>query len=200
MTEQTFARSGASVSPTVPAMSDEPLRHRSADARSGGDVRASDADRERLVAELNEHTADGRLSTDDLEERVQAAYAAQTTGQLDAIRRDLPPTPRQVALEHRERRAHLTRRMVQETGGSAALFLVCTVVWLVSGANGQFWPVWVLLIVVLSLVRNGWALYGPGADLDAVEADMDARAQRRRSRELDRADRRADRRDRRRLP
>jgi hypothetical protein len=27
-------------------------------------------------------------------------------------------------------------------------------VWLLSGASGQFWPVWVLVIVVLSLARN----------------------------------------------
>ena len=36
------------------------------------------------------------------------------------------------------------------------------------------------VLVVLSLARNGWALYGPGADLDAVEADLDARRERRR--------------------
>ena len=58
--------------------------------------------------------------------------------------------------------------------------MVCTVIWLASGASGQFWPVWILIIVALSLVRNGWALYGPGADLDAVEADLDARRERRR--------------------
>jgi hypothetical protein len=40
-------------------------------------VRASDEDRERLIAELNEHTVAGRLSTDDLEQRVQQAYAAE---------------------------------------------------------------------------------------------------------------------------
>ena len=80
--------------------------------------------------------------------------------------------------------------------------MVCTVIWLASGASGQFWPVWVLLIVVLSLVRSGWALYGPGADLDAVEADLDARRERRREhaqRHDDHASRRAERRSDRRL-
>ena len=83
-------------------------------------------------------------------------------------------------MSRRQRRSDLTKRSLQETGGSAGLFVVCTVIWLASGASGQFWPVWVLIIVVLSLVRNGWALYGPGADLDAVEADLDARRERRR--------------------
>ena len=142
-------------------------------------VRASDADREQLVGELHDHAVAGRLTTDELEERLQAAYAARTTAELDALRHDLPPTPRQVALSHRARRAHLIRRMAQETGGSAGVFLICVVVWLSSGATGEFWPVWVLLILALSVVRNGWALFGPAPDLDAVERHLDRRREKR---------------------
>jgi len=141
----------------------------------GPSMRASDEDRERLVAELNEHTVAGRLSTDDLERRLQAAYSAQTTGELETLRRDLPVTARQAALEHRARRAHLTRRMIQESGGSLGLFVVCTAIWLADGGDGSFWPVWVLIVFVLSVVRNGWALYGPAPDLDAVEAQLNSR-------------------------
>ena len=146
-------------------------------------VRASDADREQLTAELREHTVAGRLSTEELEERLQAAYAARTTADLDALRHDLPATPEQIALSHRARRAHLVRRMAQETGGSAGLFVICVVVWLSSGAHGQFWPVWVLLVVALSFVRNAWALFGPAPDLDAVERDLDQRREKRLTRE-----------------
>jgi hypothetical protein len=164
-------------------------------------LRASDADREQLVDELEQHTIDGRLTTDEFEQRTGQAYEAKTVGELEALRRDLPVTPQGQALTQRQRRSTLTKRSLQETGGSAGLFVVCTVIWLASGASGQFWPVWVLLLVVLSLVRNGWALYGPGADLDAVEADLDARRERRREhaqrhgdRDVRRAERRADRR------
>src|ERR1700760_1973120 len=132
-------------------------------------LRASDEDREQLITELNEHAVAGRLSTDELEERLQTAYAARTTGELDALRRDLPVASRQVAASHAQRRAELTRRLIQETGGSLGLFVLCTAIWVVSGAHGQFWPVWVLLVVALTLVRTGWALYGPAPDLDAVE-------------------------------
>lgn len=142
-------------------------------------VRASDEDREQLIAELNEHTVAGRLSTEDLERRVQAAYDARTTGELDALRSDLPVPSRHVALEHAQRRRQLTRRMIQESGGSLGAFVVCTAVWAASGAHGSFWPVWVLVVFLLSLVRNGWALYGPAPDLDAVEAQLDARRERR---------------------
>jgi hypothetical protein len=141
--------------------------------------RASDEDRERLISELNDHTVAGRLTTEELEERLESAYAARTTSELDALRRDLPLTPRQTALSHAARRSHLTRRLIQETGGSLSLFVLCTGVWVASGAHGQFWPVWLLIIVVMSVGRSGWALFGPAPDLDAVEQHLDRRRQRR---------------------
>jgi hypothetical protein len=154
--------------------------HRSP-AGSGRDgLRASDDDREQLVSELNEHSVAGRLSTEDLEERSHAAYSAQTLGELDALRHDLPITPRTAMVSASARRSQLTRRLIQETGGSLGLFAVCTVIWLVSDSHrGQFWPVWVLLIVIMSLVRNGWTLFGPAPDLDEVERNLDSRRERR---------------------
>lgn len=165
-------------------------------------LRASDEDRERLVDELNEHAVAGRLDTDELEERLQSAYAARTTTELDALRRDLPVTPRQTALSHAQRRSQLTRRMLQEAGGSLGLFIVCTIIWAADGASGSFWPVWVLVVVVLTFARSGWALFGPAPDLDAVEARLDAQRRGRehhRQRALsDRDQRRTDRDERRR--
>jgi uncharacterized protein DUF1707 len=163
-------------------MSEEEISPGPAGRRARG-VRASDADREQLIDELEEHAVAGRLDTEELERRVTSAYAATTTGELDALRGDLPAPSRQVALQHSERRRQLTRRMIQESGGSLGLFVVCTVIWAVSGANGQFWPVWILVVFLLSVVRNGWALYGPAPDLDAVEAKLDARREHRRARD-----------------
>ncbi len=53
-------------------------------------VRASDADRERIVEQLRQHTADGRLTMDEFEQRMTAAYAAKTYGELAQLIRDLP--------------------------------------------------------------------------------------------------------------
>jgi hypothetical protein len=174
-------------------MSDEGISPRP----GGPGLRASDEDREQLISELNEHAVAGRLSTEELEERLQAAYAARTTGELDALRRDLPPTSRQAALSHAQRRAQLTRRLVQQTGGTLGVFVVCTVIWFASGASGQFWPVWVLVVVAFTLARSGWALYGPAPDLDAVERHLDEhqaqhanRHERRQERHARRIDRR----------
>jgi hypothetical protein len=141
-------------------------------------IRASDEDRERLASDLREHAVAGRLDTDELEDRLQAAYAARTTSELDELRRDLPVTTREAALSDRERRSHLTRRMVQESGGAVILFLVSTAVWVTSGAQSNFWPKWVLLLVLISLARNAWELFGPAADLDRVERNLDGRQRR----------------------
>ena len=54
------------------------------------DMRAGDADRERLVEQLREHHAAGRLTLDEFDERMQKAYAAKTYGELRTLTRDLP--------------------------------------------------------------------------------------------------------------
>ena len=139
-------------------------------------LRASDADRDQLITELNGHTVAGRLSTEELELRLQAAYAARTTAELDDLRRDLPATPEQRAAAGRERRTQLTRRLIQETGRRGGAVRALRGHLATSGAHrGQFWPGWVLIVVVLSLARNTWAPYGPAPDLDAVERQLDAR-------------------------
>ena len=56
----------------------------------GVSVRASDAERARAVAALRRHYAAGRLETDELEERVEAAYGARWRGELRSLLRDMP--------------------------------------------------------------------------------------------------------------
>lgn len=53
-------------------------------------LRASDADREKAVAELRVHHHAGRLDDDELEERVSTAYGAKTVGPLYDVLEDLP--------------------------------------------------------------------------------------------------------------
>jgi len=53
------------------------------------DLRASDADRERVVAVLAEAAGDGRLTLDEHTERVQRAYQARTLGELAGLTEDL---------------------------------------------------------------------------------------------------------------
>lgn len=150
-----------------------------------GELRASDADRDRTAGILREHFGVGRLDQEEFDERVQLAYDAKTRADLSALLVDLPALPVTHAEARRElveRRRKLRRRVLQESGGGLGLFWLCTAIWAVSGAHGFFWPVFTLILFVGPLVRNGWALYGPGADLDQLEAALDEGGETRRAR------------------
>jgi hypothetical protein len=54
------------------------------------DLRASDADRERVSEILRDALAEGRLDMAEFEERLDATYQARTYGELAPITRDLP--------------------------------------------------------------------------------------------------------------
>jgi hypothetical protein len=57
-------------------------------------IRVSDADRERITGRLREHFAEGRLTSDELDERVSAALNAKTFADLRPLMADLPePVP-----------------------------------------------------------------------------------------------------------
>ena len=139
------------------------------------ELRVSDQERERVAREIREHFAAGRLTDEELADRVQAAYAARTAGELQALRADLPELPVTRAQQREElarRRVHLRRRLLQQSGGAVVAFVVCTLIWLGSGASGMFWPIWIALLVVIPLVRDGWRLYGPAPELDRLEREL----------------------------
>jgi hypothetical protein len=55
-----------------------------------GDTRVSDAERNRVIELLKQHTADGRLTLDEFEGRVEETLAARTGSDLRMVLRDLP--------------------------------------------------------------------------------------------------------------
>jgi Domain of unknown function (DUF1707) len=57
-------------------------------------MRISDSDRERVAAQLRDYYAEGRLTAEELDERVTAALSAKTVGDLRGLMTDLPsPAP-----------------------------------------------------------------------------------------------------------
>ncbi|MFF4389298.1 MULTISPECIES: DUF1707 SHOCT-like domain-containing protein [unclassified Streptomyces] len=54
------------------------------------ELRASDADRDRVVERLRDAVAEGRLDMDEFEERLDAAYKSRTYAELEPLTRDLP--------------------------------------------------------------------------------------------------------------
>ncbi|GGV08794.1 hypothetical protein GCM10010182_30410 [Actinomadura cremea] len=56
------------------------------------EMRASDADRDRVAQVLRDAAGDGRLTLAELDERLDAVYAAKTYSELQPLTRDLPAT------------------------------------------------------------------------------------------------------------
>ncbi|HXP56748.1 MAG TPA: DUF1707 domain-containing protein [Streptosporangiaceae bacterium] len=57
---------------------------------TGPDIRVGDAEREAVAAQLREHYGDGRLTLDELNERLDQTFAAKTVSELGAVTTDLP--------------------------------------------------------------------------------------------------------------
>lgn len=53
-------------------------------------IRISDADREQVTSRLREHFAEGRLTSEELDERISATLNAKTFGDLRGVMADLP--------------------------------------------------------------------------------------------------------------
>jgi hypothetical protein len=65
---------------------------------SSGEYRIGDAEREQAVAELRRATEDGRLTPEELDDRVARARAARVAGELAAVLADLRSAPAGLAL------------------------------------------------------------------------------------------------------
>jgi hypothetical protein len=59
-------------------------------AQDPANLRASDQDRERVAEILRDAAGEGRLDMTELDERLEAVYAAKTYAELEPITRDLP--------------------------------------------------------------------------------------------------------------
>jgi hypothetical protein len=113
----------------------------------GGDLRASHDDRDRVVEALTGAAGDGRLTPEELDERVEAALTARTHGELAALVSDLPAVaawpagalaaPKELVridcysgTARRDGRWVVPRRMeVQVTSGSVTLDFTEAVTW-----------------------------------------------------------------------
>ena len=58
------------------------------------DLRIGDAERDATMAQLRDHFVAGRLTLDELTERLDLALAAKTKSQIDGLMADLPRPPR----------------------------------------------------------------------------------------------------------
>lgn len=141
-------------------------------------VRASDSDREATANRLQDAYAAGRLTAEEHSERLDRAYAARDTHELAELTSDLPAPP-PAPLRRRDK----VQRLQVAAAQSATPFLICTFIWLASGAHGQFWPIWVGFPVVLRMLA---ALRAYGMS----DEEREGRSERHRERHEERARRR----------
>jgi hypothetical protein len=89
-----------------------------------GDLRVSDADRDRALRELSEAFGAGRITADEFDQRSGQALAARTGKELTALLADLPHDhARAEATAPRQARRELTSRIVIGTSAAAATSL-----------------------------------------------------------------------------
>jgi uncharacterized protein DUF1707 len=114
-------------------------------------IRAADADRERVATAVQTAGSEGRLTLDEVEERLTHVYAARFTDELTALTADLPrpapsapgfPLTRSALRRHPALRVHLAVVV--------AVSVLVLVRWVVLG-TGFFWPAFPMFWLVVSL-------------------------------------------------
>ncbi|HXR29268.1 MAG TPA: DUF1707 domain-containing protein [Solirubrobacteraceae bacterium] len=112
-------------------------------------LRASDSDREHVAERLREAATEGRLLTEELEQRLEVALSARTYGQLNAVLHDLPGRGLGAPAERRSRslaRSTLTVALAL----AVAIAVLVTVVFVVTGVFAG-WLLW---------LAAGWLFFG----------------------------------------
>ncbi|MGI5161245.1 DUF1707 SHOCT-like domain-containing protein [Microbispora sp. CA-102843] len=121
------------------------------------EMRASDGDRDRVAAALREHVAEGRLTIDEFNERLEQVYQSRTYGELAKLTSDLPAIdlhrlPAATESVQRPRparpddkaRAGLKAAWTAWAGASAVNWMIWLIVGVSSGHFVYPWPMWVM--------------------------------------------------------
>jgi hypothetical protein len=105
------------------------------------DTRASDAERDTVAETLREHAAAGRLDPDELEDRLERAFAARTRADLAPLVADLPTVPPK------------PRREFPRIPPILPLAVLLIAIWALTGA-GYFWPIWPIGAMLIGAFKH----------------------------------------------
>jgi len=130
----------------------EPGDNRASGAGGRGRLRASHADRERVVEVLKDAFVQGRLNKGELDARVGQAFASRTCAELAALTADIPATPPRQPdrAQNREPRSHTVRDVV--TGLVIGLILAVVIVFGGLLKFGAFGVLAIPIVAVMPLV------------------------------------------------
>ena len=127
----------------------------------GPEMRASDGDRDKVAEVLREHYAQGRLTVEEFDERLEQLYSSKTYGELARLTTDLPdvdlgrlaapsksPERRDGGKVPAKGKAP-EKGLAQAWAGWAAVGGVNWAVWLILGVTNGLdfvypWPLWVM--------------------------------------------------------
>jgi hypothetical protein len=131
------------------------------------DARIGDAERDETVTLLGDAAAEGYLTPDELDTRLQTALTARTQADLQALRADLPPA--WLALRNRRAAAQALRRSAQaalrpRVVAYLGVMAVLIAIWLGAGAvTGAWypWPLWPALGWGISVAGQARTAWGP---------------------------------------
>lgn len=130
-------------------------------------MRVSDGERDAVLDRLRDALVEGRITQVEFADRTDATLTARTVGDLRPLTSDLPPGPPRPLVAQRQSAPGHGPRLVPacRTGpvglvgtlsrGWLPVFVACTAVWLVTGAAGSFWPIWLLVWAAFGLRRHG---------------------------------------------
>ncbi len=127
-----------------------------------GSLRASDAERDQVVDRLHQAATEGRIGSDELEQRVSTALKARTYDELEATVADLPAPRARGSVQRRRSAGSFALSAVRANpmlllfaipalAVTAAMLLAVTIVWAVlmvvvmmlGGRRGTYRPPWV---------------------------------------------------------
>ncbi|WP_242659229.1 DUF1707 SHOCT-like domain-containing protein [Thermostaphylospora chromogena] len=133
-------------------------------------MRASDADRDRVAGLLREHYAEGRLTVEEFDERLERLYKSKTYGELEVLTADLPGTDLAAYSARADKPAPKDDKKADEDKGLVAAWSawaaasgVNWVIWLIVSATSDDggvypWPLWVMgpwgVILLVSTVAG----------------------------------------------
>jgi hypothetical protein len=140
------------------------IDHAEEPERRDPDLRVSQAERDEVVAVLAGHFADGRLTVEEYEERVEAALGARTGRDLEPLLADLPDADRRASSPRPREPA--SRRAPRLFPGPRLLAVAAVVA--LAFATGP-WALWLLWP---ALVLTGGCGFGRG---HRVHADIRGR-------------------------
>lgn len=114
-------------------------------------MRAGDADRDATIAILREAFAEGRLSQDEFDDRLERAHAGRTYAELAKLTADLPVTAQSSEVEvpagdskRGKERKDLRSAWASWLGVGVLVNIIWFATWMGSGPAPYYWPIWVI--------------------------------------------------------